>query len=72
MRREALSDGAKLAAQAFDTYYAYFGTCEFDAAKSVITHHLKASLSPYETGVHLKLIVRSQQNAESRVRTLAW
>jgi hypothetical protein len=77
------TDDAKLAAQAFDTYYAYFGTWEFDAAKSVITHHLKASLMPYETGVeyrrevtfdgaHLKLIVRSQQNGEMRLQTLVW
>ena len=77
------ADEAKLAAQAFDTYYAYFGSWEFDAATSVITHHLKASLLPYETGVeyrrevtfdgaHLKLIVRSQQNSETRQRTLVW
>jgi Lipocalin-like domain len=77
------ADDAKLAAQAFDTYYAYFGSWEFDAVNSVITHHLKASLLPYETGVeyrrevtfdglHLKLIVRSQQNGEMRLRTLVW
>jgi hypothetical protein len=77
------ADDAGLAAQAFDTYYAYYGSWEFDADNSVITHHLKASLLPYETGVeyrrevtfdgaHLKLIVRSQQNGEMRVRTLVW
>jgi hypothetical protein len=77
------ADDAKLAAQAFDTYYAYFGGWEFDADKSVITHHLKASLLPYETGieyrrevtfdgVHLKLIARSQETGEERHRTLVW
>jgi hypothetical protein len=77
------ADDAKLAAQAFDSYYAYFGSWEFDAVKSVITHHLRASLLPYETGVdylrevtfdggQLKLTVRSQQNGENRVRTLVW
>jgi hypothetical protein len=77
------ADEAQLAVQAFDSYCAYFGTWEFDAAKSVITHHLKASLLSYETGVdyarevrfdgaHLKLTVRSQQNGESRVRTRMW
>jgi hypothetical protein len=77
------TDEAMLVAQAFNTYYAYFGSWEFDAVESVITHHLKASLLPYETGVeyrrevtfdgiHLKLIARSQQNGETRQRTLVW
>jgi hypothetical protein len=77
------TDDAKLAAQAVETYYAYFGSWEFDAIESVITHHLQASLPPYETvvdyrrevsfdGVHLKLIARSQQNGESRQRTFLW
>jgi hypothetical protein len=80
---EVSTDDAKLAAQAFNTYYAYFGSWEFDAATSVITHHLKASLLPYETGVeyrrevtfdgiNLKLIVQSQQGNETRQRTLVW
>jgi hypothetical protein len=77
------AEDAKLATQALDTYYAYFGSWEFDAGKSIITHHLQGSLLPYETGleykreatfdgVHLNLIVRSQQGGESRVRTLVW
>jgi hypothetical protein len=77
------ADDAKLAAEAFNTYYAYFGSWEFDAVNSVITHHLKASLLPYETGaeyrteatfdgVHLRLIVRSQLMGEVRLRTLEW
>jgi hypothetical protein len=77
------SDDAKLAAGAFDTYYAYFGTWDYNADTSVITHHLKSSLLPYETGldyrrevtfdgVHLKLIARSQEGGEERQRTLVW
>jgi hypothetical protein len=77
------SDEAMLASQAFNTYYAYFGSWEFDPVESVITHHLKASLLPYETGsdyrrevtfdgIHLNLIARSQQNGETRQRTLVW
>ena len=77
------ADDAKLAAGAFDTYYAYFGTWDYNADTSVITHHLKSSLLPYETGldyrrkvtfdgVHLKLIARSQERGEERQRTLVW
>jgi hypothetical protein len=77
------ADGAKLAAEAFDTYYAYFGTWDYNADTSVITHHLKSSLLPYETGldyrrevtfdgVQLKLIDRSQERGEDRQRTLVW
>jgi hypothetical protein len=77
------ADDAKLAAAAFNTYYAYFGSWEFDPVNSTITHHLKASLLPYETGQeyrrevtfdgeHLKLMVRSQQMGEVRLRTLVW
>jgi len=76
-------DDAKLAVIAFDTYYAYFGTWDYDADTSVITHHLSSSLLPYETGleyrrevtfdgVHLKLIARSQETGEERRRTLVW
>ena len=77
------ADDAKLAAAAFDTYYAYFGTWDYNADTSVITHHLNSSLLPYETGleyrwevtfdgVHLKLIARSQETGEERHRTLVW
>ncbi|MDP9009296.1 MAG: lipocalin-like domain-containing protein [Pseudomonadota bacterium] len=79
----ATADDAKLAAGAFDTYYAYFGTWDFNADTSVITHHLKSSLLPYETGldyrrevtfdgVHLKLSARSHERGEERRRTLVW
>ena len=81
--RVVTPDDAKLAAIAFDTYYAYFGTWDYNADTSVITHHLNSSLLPYETGleyrskvtfdgVHLKLIARSQETGEERHRTLVW
>lgn len=41
---------APLKAAAFDTYYAYFGTWEFDPRNSVVTHHLVSALIPGETG----------------------
>jgi hypothetical protein len=67
----------------FDSYYAYFGTWDYDPDTSVITHHLNSSLLPYETGqdyrrevtfdgVHLKLSARSQVSGEERRRTLLW
>ena len=81
--RVVTPDDAKLAAVAFDTYYAYFGTWDYNADTSVITHHLNSSLLPYETGleyrrevtfdgVHLRLIARSQERGEERRRTLVW
>jgi len=81
--RVVTPDDAQLAAMAFDTYYAYFGTWDYNADTSVITHHLNSSLLPYETGleyrrevtfdgVHLKLIARSQETGEERHRTLVW
>jgi hypothetical protein len=77
------AEDAKLAARAFDTYYAYFGTWDYNADTAVITHHLKSSLLPYETGldyrrevmfdgVHLTLIARFQERGEERQRTLVW
>ena len=47
----ATPDEAKLAAAAFDTYYAYFGTWDYNADTSVITHHINSSLLPYESGM---------------------
>jgi hypothetical protein len=76
-------DDAKLATLAFDSYYAYFGTWDYDPTTSVITHHLNSSLLPYETGLdyrrevtfdggHLKLSALSQVSGEERRRTLTW
>jgi hypothetical protein len=83
MSRVVTPDDAKLAAAAFDTYYAYFGTWDYNPDTSVITHHLTSSLLPYETGLeyrrevtidgaNLKLTARSQEGSEERKRTLSW
>jgi hypothetical protein len=39
-----------LKAAAFDTYYAYFGTWDFDQAHAVVTHHVVSALLPAEVG----------------------
>jgi hypothetical protein len=44
-------EDAQLKAAVLDTYYAYFGTWEFDEATSTVTHSVKASLIPGETGL---------------------
>lgn len=41
----------ELKASAFDTYYTYFGTWDFDEATSVVTHHVVSALIPAETGL---------------------
>jgi len=77
------ADDAKLAAAASNTYYAYFGTWDYNADTSVVTHRLESSLLPYETaleyrwevtleGAYLKMIARSQEKGEPRQRTLVW
>jgi hypothetical protein len=42
---------ARVRAAAFDTYYSYFGTWELDEATGAVTHHVKSSLIPAETGL---------------------
>ena len=49
--RPVRKEDAALKADAFDTYYSYFGTWDYDAATSVVTHHVKSSLIPAETGL---------------------
>jgi hypothetical protein len=39
---------AESKAAAFDSYYAYFGTWDYDPVTSVMTHHVKSSLLPAE------------------------
>jgi len=48
----AATEQTLLKAQAFDTYYAYYGTWDYDAARSVVTHHVKASVIPAEAGLN--------------------
>jgi hypothetical protein len=43
---------AGLKAQAYDTYYAYYGTWDYDVAAAVVTHHVTSSVIPGETGLN--------------------
>ncbi|HWX79778.1 MAG TPA: lipocalin-like domain-containing protein [Steroidobacteraceae bacterium] len=43
---------AQLKAAVLDSYYAYFGTWEYDEATSTVTHYVKSSLIPGETGMN--------------------
>jgi hypothetical protein len=76
-------DDAQVKSRAFDTYYAYYGTWEYDASTATITHHLKSSLLPYESGqdykrqvdlqgAQLRLTARMGEGAEAPRRTLTW
>jgi Lipocalin-like domain len=42
---------AQLKAMLLDTYYAYFGTWEYDPQTSTVTHKVRSSLYPGEAGV---------------------
>jgi len=48
---------AQLKAAVLDTYYAYFGTWEYDEASSTVTHHIQSSLIPGETGMSYSQII---------------
>jgi hypothetical protein len=74
---------AALKAEAFDTYYSYYGTWDYDAATSVVTHHVKSSIIPAETGMdyaqtitleggHLVFTVRSGSPGSETVRRKVW
>lgn len=45
------TDGDALKAQAYDSYYSYYGTWEYDASTSTVIHHLHSSLVPGEAGM---------------------
>ena len=49
-RTETAEDAQRKAA-VLDTYYAYFGTWDYDEATSTVTHHIKSSLIPGESGM---------------------
>jgi len=76
-------EDAALKADAFDTYYSYYGTWDYDAATSVVTHHVKSSIIPVETGLdyaqtitleggHLIFTVRSGSLGAVTVRKKIW
>ena len=76
-------DHAELKAAGFDSYYAYFGTWELNAAKSTVIHHVKGSLMPAEIGAdysqevtlvgdRLTFTGRSVHEGIETVRTKVW
>src|ERR1022692_979605 len=79
----ATAQDAPLKAAAFDTYYAYFGTWNYDEATSVVTHHVKSALIPAETGLsyaqqisfeggRMIFTVRSGNKRQEIVRRKIW
>ncbi len=77
------AEDARLKAAAFDTYYAYFGTWDFDARAAAVTHHVNSSLIPAESGLdytqkvslekgRLVFTTRSGDNGEDIVRRKVW
>jgi Lipocalin-like domain len=56
----AVSQDCPLKAAAFDTYYAYFGTWDLDEVASAVTHHVKSSLIPAESGLNYRRKSRSR------------
>ena len=70
-------------AAAFDTYYAYFGTWDYDDTTSVVTHHVESSLIPAETGLRYSQVatleggrliftVRDSTSGKETLRTKVW
>jgi hypothetical protein len=68
---------------AFDTYYSYYGTWDFDEATGVVTHHVKSSLIPAETGLsyaqnvtldgaRLTFTTRDVSHGKETVRRKVW
>jgi hypothetical protein len=47
---------------AFDGYYAYFGSYDFDVNAGTVTHHIKSSLRPFEVGVDYKRFYKLSGN----------
>jgi hypothetical protein len=85
-QRIALQADGELAAlkvSAFDSYYAYHGTWEFNAGTSELAHHVASSLLPSESGMtytqkvsleggHLVFTNRSGAKGEETVRLKIW
>jgi len=80
-RGDAQESRAKAAA--FDSYYAYFGTWDFDPATSTVTHHVSVALIPDEIGLdyaqsvrfdHGRLVLTTRSGVQGRetVRTKTW
>ena len=70
-------------AAAYDTYYSYFGTWDLDEMTGVVTHYVKSSLIPAETGLsyaqnatlesgRLTFTVRNRTHGKETVRRKVW
>ena len=69
---------------AFEGYYAYFGTYEFNEKEGTVMHHIQSSLRPYEVGIDYKRFYKlsgdrltlitppMQREGEQRVYGLTW
>jgi hypothetical protein len=79
----ATGQESSLKAKAFDTYYSYFGTWDYDEATAVVTHHVKSSLIPAEMGLNyaqrvaldggrLTFTVRGRRNGKETVGRKVW
>ena len=44
-------DAVESRARAFNSHYAYFDRWEFDDRTATVTHHIEASLLPWQTGL---------------------
>ncbi len=62
---------ARLKAMLLDTYYAYFGTWEYDPQTSTVTHRVRSSLYPSEAGVSYAQHVQRYGSRLVFTRTLA-
>jgi hypothetical protein len=78
---QAANGALKIAA--FDSYYAYYGTWDFNESASVVTHHVVDSLIPFEDGANfaqvvsfeegrLVFTVRSVERGAATVRRKVW
>ena len=73
----------RLKAAAFDSYYAYFGTWDYDESSAVMIHHVKSSVIPAEAGLQYSQQIRIdgnrmtfighvRENGEDITRTKIW
>jgi hypothetical protein len=52
----------RLKAAAYDSYYAYFGTWQYDEQSAVMIHHVKSSVIPAEVGLDYSQQIRIDGN----------
>jgi hypothetical protein len=69
---------------AFEGYYAYFGTYEFNEKDGTVTHHIQGSMRPYEVATDYKRFYKLEGNrltlstppmlreGEQRIYRLVW